>query len=69
MLPYSSISVNAPFSEAFTYLLTQGQSSAAKRVFLHIASRVVSVGALAGAAAPLAHSLCLEACMLSEHQL
>ena len=51
MLPYSKINVNAPFSEAFITVLTMGgkTTSTAKRVFLHVASRIVSVGALAGA--------------------
>lgn len=50
MLPYSQIDVNAPFSEAFISVLSMGgqSSSTAKRVFLHVASRIVSVGALAG---------------------
>ena len=51
MIPYSQINVNAPFSEAFITVLSMGTgASVAKRAFLHAASRVVSVGALAGGA-------------------
>ncbi len=50
MVPYYQIDINAPFSEAFTSVLTLDPSSgAAKRAFLHVASRIVSFGALTGA--------------------
>ncbi len=50
MVPYSQIDINAPFSEAFTSVLTMDPASGtAKRVFLHVASRIVSLGALTGA--------------------
>ena len=50
MVPYSQIDINAPFSEAFTSVLAMDPGSgAAKRAFLHVASRIVSLGALTGA--------------------
>ena len=51
MVPYSQININAPFSEAFTSVLSLSSNpSVAKRVFLHVASRIVSIGALTGEA-------------------
>ena len=43
------INVNAPFSEAFHHILeVSNNPSTAKKVFLNVASRIVSVGALTG---------------------
>jgi hypothetical protein len=43
------INVNAPFSEAFHHILEVASNpSTAKKVFLNVASRIVSVGALTG---------------------
>lgn len=58
MVPYNQINVNAPFSEAFRHILTIASNpSTAKKVFLNVASRIVSVGALTGIVTSLLVSL------------
>jgi len=53
------INVNAPFSEAFHHILTSSNNaSVAKKIFLNVASRVVSVGALTGVHLSWRHLTC-----------
>ena len=56
MVSYTKINVNAPFSEAFLTVINQ-DTGAAKKAFLHIASRIVSLGALAGECTALSPKL------------
>lgn len=49
MVPYAQIDINAPFSQAFGHILQQSNNPGApKRIFLGLAQRVVSIGALTG---------------------